>query len=68
MGTERARTPLHEDNHFGLENWNGCAGRISTNYHTMCNQDTPWRSSEEETDQRGWSGDEEESSPGTSGK
>lgn len=69
MAPENERTPLKEDRQVGLENWNCCAGRNPSNNITrMCNQDTPWRSSEEESDQRGWSADEEESSSGTAGE
>jgi hypothetical protein len=70
MGTESQRPPCQEDRNFGFEMWNGCASRTtSSNRNKMCNQDNPWRSSEEEeAHQKGWSGDEEESSPGTTGK
>jgi hypothetical protein len=59
-------TPLEEDKPLCLSMWNACAtSRISLNYSTMCNQDSPWRSSEEEEIPPVWSDadDEEQSNP-----
>jgi hypothetical protein len=70
MGTESQRTPFEEYRDFdlGFEKWNGCASGTTSRDSRMCNQDTPWRSSEEEDVDKTWSGDDGESSPGTSGE
>lgn len=70
MGTESQRTPFEECRHFdlGFDKWNGCASRLTHRDYRMCNQDTPWRSSEEEDVDKTWSDDDEESSHGTSGR
>ena len=65
-GKENETFKQYKDLDLGFERWNGCAGR--TTNRRMCNQDTPWRSSEEEDVDKMWSGDDEDSSHGTAGE
>lgn len=72
MGAVSQMTPGDEITELGFEQWNGCAGP-STSFcgyknKRMCNQDTLWRSSEEEEAYKTWSGDDDENSSETTGK